>query len=125
MNLLLDTHTVIWALSNDPTLSQEARTAIIDGNNIVFVSAASAWEIAIKKALGKLKTPSNFEQELKLHRFIPLYISIAHALAVEHLPLHHRDPFDRILIAQAQLEGLTIISRDQRISLYHIPTIKA
>ena len=126
MNLLLDTHVLLWALDNDPLLSPAARNAIIDGNNIVFVSAATAWEIAIKKALGKLRAPtSNYLEELRRHRFTPLDITSEHALAVEELPPHHADPFDRLLVAQAQIEKLTLITRDSRIQAYNVRTIKA
>ena len=126
MNLLLDTHVLLWALDNDPLLSPAPRNAIIDGNNIVFVSAATAWEIAIKKALGKLRAPtSNYLEELRRHRFTPLDITSEHALAVEDLPPHHADPFDRMLVAQAQIEKLTLITRDSRIQAYNVRTIKA
>lgn len=125
MNLLLDTHTLIWVFSNDPKLSAKARAAIIDPNNTVFVSAVTAWEIAIKKAIGKLKAPGNYEEGLKRYRFTPLDITATHALAVEHLPTHHNDPFDRLLIAQAQLEKLTLVTRDQRFKAYDVPIIEA
>jgi len=126
MNLLLDTHVLLWALDNNPTLSPVARTAIVDGHNVVFVSAATAWEITIKKALGKLQAPSgDYLEELKRHRFTPLDITAEHALAVERLPMHHADPFDRILVAQAQIERLTLVTRDSRILAYSIQTIEA
>jgi len=126
MNLLLDTHVLLWALDDNRQLSQAARTAIIDGSNIVFVSAATAWEISIKKALGKLSYPQNdYLEELRLHRFTPMAITTEHALAVEHLPQHHKDPFDRLLIAQAQLENLTLVTRDSKIRLYDVPIIEA
>lgn len=106
-------------------LSQRARAAIIDGNNTVFVSAATAWEISIKKAIGKLFTPpGSYLDELKAHRFTPLDITTEHALAVEHLPQHHRDPFDRILVAQAHIERLTLVTRDSRIKRYDVPIIE-
>lgn len=125
MRLLLDTHALIWAFSNDPRLSPEAREAIVEGSNMVFVSAATAWEIAIKRALGKLRAPDNYEDELARHRFLPLDITTAHALAVEHLPPLHADPFDRILVAQAQLEQLTVVTRDARIPSYGVAVIAA
>lgn len=125
MNLLLDTHAFLWAVDNNPGLSQEARAAIVDGRNVVFVSAVTAWEIAIKKQLGKLKLPhGDYLVELRLHRFTALDITTAHALAVEQLPLHHKDPFDRMLIAQAQLEKLTLITRDPKIKAYAVPVIE-
>jgi PIN domain nuclease of toxin-antitoxin system len=125
-NLLLDTHAFLWAIDNDPRLSQKAREAIVDGNNVVFVSAATAWEIAIKKAIGKLKVPrGDYLEELKLHRFTPLDITTEHALAVENLPFHHNDPFDRMLIAQASLENLTLVTRDPKVMAYEVQVIEA
>jgi len=118
MNLLLDTHAFLWAVDNHPRLSPQARAAIIDGGNIVFVSVATAWEIAIKKSIGKLAIPSgDYLEELRLHRFTPLDITTEHALAVETLPPHHKDPFDRMLIAQAQVEQLTLVTRDPKIKV--------
>lgn len=125
MNLLLDTHVFLWAVENNPNLSPAARAAIQDGGNVVYVSAATAWEIAIKRAIGKLKTPEgDYLEELNLHRFTPLNITTEHALAVEALPPRHKDPFDRMLIAQAQEEHLTIVTRDQRLSLYDTKIIE-
>ena len=125
MNLLLDTHAFLWAIDNDPQLSQKAREAIINGNNVVFVSAATAWEISIKKAIGKLQVPNgDYLEELKVHRFTPLAITTEHALAVENLPSHHKDPFDRILVAQAQLENLTLVTRDPRKKAYTVSIIE-
>lgn len=124
MNLLLDTHAFLWAVDDNPNLSAAAKSAILNGRNLVYVSAATAWEIAIKRGLGKLKIPQDdYLEELRLHRFTPLSITTEHALAVERLPLHHNDPFDRMLIAQAQEESLMIITRDQRISLYDVRII--
>ncbi len=125
MNLLLDTHAFLWAINNDPKLSPKARAAIVDGNNIVFVSAATAWEISIKKAIGKLNVPDgDYLEELRLHRFTPLDITTEHALAVEYLPPHHRDPFDRMLIAQVLVEKLTLVSRDPKMKAYVVPIIE-
>ena len=125
MRLLLDTHTLIWWLTNDPTLSVEAKTAIAVADNLVFVSAASAWEIAIKKSLGKLEAPDDLAAQIEEKRFTPLAININHALAVEQLPYHHQDPFDRILIAQAIWEQLTIITRDRKFDRYDVAIIKS
>ena len=125
MNLLLDTHVFLWAVDDNPNLSADAKEAIIDGNNIVYVSAATAWEISIKRAIGKLRIPeSDYLEELRLHRFTPLSITTEHALAVEKLPPIHKDPFDRMLIAQAQLEKLTLVTRDQRITKYDVRIIE-
>jgi PIN domain nuclease of toxin-antitoxin system len=125
VKLLLDTHTLIWWLTNDPSLSQKAKDAITSPDNLVFVSAASAWEITIKKTIGKLKTPDDLLEQIEQKDFQPLPIEIHQALTVEKLPLHHSDPFDRILIAQAVCEDLTIITRDREFSAYSISIIKA
>jgi PIN domain nuclease of toxin-antitoxin system len=125
MKLLLDTHVFLWAVDDSPNLSPAAKAAILDGRNVVYVSAATAWEISIKRAIGKLKIPTgNYLEELRLHRFTPLNITTEHALAVEELPDHHKDPFDRMLIAQAQTESLTLITRDRRLALYDIKIIE-
>ena len=124
MQLLLDTHTLIWWLANNSTLSNKAKDVIADPNNIIYVSAASAWEIAIKKSLGKLQAPDDLAMQIKAKGFIPLFIDIPHALTVESLPWHHQDPFDRILIAQAIYEHLTIITRDRKFNVYEIDLIK-
>jgi len=125
MNLLLDTHVLIWALENNLTLSEPARNAIIDGNNMVFVSAASVWEMSIKKAMGKLNVPDNLDEEIKLHRFTPLDINAEHAELAGQLPDIHKDPFDRMLIAQSIIEKLTLVSRDKLIANYKVKLIKA
>ena len=124
MQLLLDTHVLIWWLSNDSTISTEAKSAIADPDNIVFVSAASAWEIAIKKSLGKLQAPDDLKAQIEAKRFTQLAIDIDHALTVEKLPLHHQDSFDRILIAQAISENLVIVTRDKKIEAYEVKIIK-
>lgn len=125
MRILLDTHTLIWVLAADPTLSVEATAAIEDGANQVLVSAATAWEIAIKKSLGKLRAPDDYMDALVRYRFTPLDITSEHALAVEALPRHHGDPFDRLLVAQATQEKLTLVTRDERLRLYGVPVIRA
>lgn len=126
MNLLLDTHVFLWAVDNNPNLSPAAREAIVDGHNIVYVSAATAWEISIKRTIGKLKIPeSEYLEELRLHRFMPLSITTEHALAVENLPPYHKDPFDRMLIAQALEEKLALVTRDPRIKAYDVRIIDA
>jgi PIN domain nuclease of toxin-antitoxin system len=108
----------------DPALlSQDARDAIADPANDVLVSAVVAWEIAIKRGLGKLTAPPDFDAAIQSCGFIPLPITIAHALATESLPPYHRDPFDRMLVAQAQIENCTIITRDQVLAQYGAPTI--
>jgi PIN domain nuclease of toxin-antitoxin system len=113
VRLLLDTHVLLWWLA-DESLSQRARDAIADPDNLVMVSAATAWEISIKKALGKLAAPDDLEQQVQAGGFTALPISIAHGIAAGQLARHHEDPFDRMLIAQAVAESLTIVTRDQR-----------
>ena len=125
MNLLLDTHVLIWAFSQDPQLSQAATEAIRDGENMVFVSAATAWEIAIKSALGKLKAPLHIDAIIDEKNFLKLNITPHHADYLRQLPNHHRDPFDRMLVAQAQCESLEIITADKTIGLYPARTVDA
>jgi len=122
VRLLLDTHALLWWLADDG-LTDPARDAIADPANLVMVSAASAWEISIKKALGKLQAPDDIERQVDDGGFTPLPISIAHGLDAGQLPRHHEDPFDRMLIAQAIAEGLTIVTHDKRFSQYAVPTL--
>jgi PIN domain nuclease of toxin-antitoxin system len=125
MTLSLDTYVFLWWLDDPQLLSKAARKAIGDGKNTVYVSAAVVWEIAIKRALGKLDAPDDLEAAMTANCFLPLPITIPHALAVEALPNHHRDPFDRLLIAQAKYEGLKFVSRDRHVAQYGVPHIIA
>lgn len=118
MTVLLDTHILLWWLMDHPMLSARARRIISAQGTVVFVSAATAWEIAIKKAAGKLSVPDEFETVLEQNRFEPMPITVQHALAAGSLPRHHDDPFDRMLVAQAQQEGVTLITHDQRLAQY-------
>ena len=120
MKLLLDTHALIWWLKNDSTLFGGAKKAISNPDNLIFVSAASAWEIAIKKSLGKLDAPDDLETQIEKHNFQSLPITITHGVAVGKLPWHHKDPFDRIIIAQAICGSMTIVTRDKKFSLYEV-----
>ena len=115
--LLLDTHVVLWWRTNDPRLTVPARDAI-SAASLVFVSAASAWEIAIKSALGRVRLPQSFAEGVQESGFIPLPISFEHAGAVEFLPSHHADPFDRMLLAQAKVERLVIVTHDRHFEPY-------
>lgn len=125
MKFLLDTHALLWWLDNNPTLSRKAKQVISLEKNIIYVSAVSAWEIAIKKSLGKLEAPDNLEEVIKINNFIPLPISFTHALDIGKLPNYHEDPFDRLLIAQAKYEKLTLITRDANIIKYDVAVIEA
>ena len=125
MNLLLDTHVLLWWLDASPSLSKTASETISDVSNLVFVSAAVVWEIRIKQALGKLRIPADFRQVLERQPFEKLPITAEHAHRVGHLPSHHRDPFDRMLIAQAKVEGLTIVTHDSIFHQYRIPIVEA
>jgi PIN domain nuclease of toxin-antitoxin system len=125
MNLLLDTHVLLWWLDDNPTLSNKAKEAIADGGNMVFISAAVIWEIKIKHALGKLEIPPDFRKILEQQAFEMLPITVDHAHFIKNLPPYHRDSFDRMLIAQASFEGFTLVTRDSRFSRYKVSTIRA
>ena len=124
MNLLLDTHVLLWWLNGHPSLSKKSQSAIADGKNLVFVSAVVVWEIRIKEALGKLEIPRNFKRVLDSQPFEMLDITVEHAHAVRDLPLHHRDPFDRMLVAQAKVEGFTLVTHDARLKKYKVSMIE-
>ena len=123
--LLLDTHVLLWWLDDPASLQVTARRLIADPRNRVFVSAAVAWEITIKRQLGKLEAPDDLEAALEQERFQHLPITVGHALAVAELPAIHGDPFDRIQIAQARLDALTIVTRDATIPRYDVPCLRA
>lgn len=125
MKLLLDTHVVLWWLESRTKLTPDAVNAIDDTANEVLVSAVVAWEMTIKRQLGKLRTPSDFAAAIESAGFTELPITVEHGIAVESLPLHHRDPFDRMLIAQAIQEGCTLVTRDANIQRYSVPLIVA
>lgn len=122
---LLDTCTLIdWAV--DPSrLNEDVRMTIGNGRSSIYVSIASAWEIAIKRKIGKITAPTDVDWLLRQNRFNELQISIAHTKATTALPMHHKDPFDRLIIAQAQLEQLTLVTRDREIQKYDVPLIAA
>ena len=125
MNLLLDTHVLLWWLNGDPTLSEKSQAAIADSQNLVFISAVTVWEIRIKEALNKLKIPENFKSVLAEQPFDLLNITHEHAHAVKDLPAYHSDPFDRMLVAQARIEGFTLVTRDVHLKKYRIPILAA
>jgi PIN domain nuclease of toxin-antitoxin system len=124
VRLLLDTHALLWWLA-DEGLSTQARDAIADPATVAMVSAVSAWEISIQKALGKLAAPDDLDHQVQAGGFLPLPITIAHGVAAGQLVRHHEDPFDRMLIAQARAEGLTIVTRDKRFADYDVPLMPA
>lgn len=119
MRLLLDTHMLLWWLSDDPLLPSRGGTLIADRRNQVFVSPMSVWEIAIKSQLSKLKADVDEVQMAALRSGLqPLPFTLEHAAAVARLPQHHRDPFDRGLVAQAQVEPLTLLTHDEKLAVY-------
>ena len=118
--LLLDTHALLWALTSPDKMDDLARDAVSDPRNDIFVSAVSGWEIALKSNLGKLQVPVNVYEMIEATGFTHLPITFAHGVAAGRLPLYHRDPFDRLLIAQAQAEGLVLVTRDRYILQYDV-----
>lgn len=127
MNLLLDTHVALWAITDSPKLPPKARDMIASPKTTVWVSAASVWEIAIKHALGRGDMPVSSEDAVRYfqesgYRF--LAIEAEHAVAVEHLSAHHQDPFDRILVAQALVEPMRLMTHDPLVALYSDTVIK-
>ncbi|MEX1009612.1 MAG: type II toxin-antitoxin system VapC family toxin [Acidimicrobiia bacterium] len=123
MNLLLDTHVAIWWLDDPTRIPTQARVAIAEPANNVLVSAATAWEMSIKHAQGKLRTPDNLQEELANDRIGALAITLEHAVAAGALPRHHGDPFDRLLIAQARAEDLTIVTIDRAFEPYDVEVL--
>ena len=125
MKLLLDTHVFLWWLSDPKLLSSVAANAIADPQNRVLVSVIVLWESAIKRVIGKLSAPIDLQTDVTRVGFKLLAMEVAHIIATEHLPLHHRDPFDRMLVAQAKVEGATLVTRDPNMSLYGVPILTA
>jgi PIN domain nuclease of toxin-antitoxin system len=127
MKVLLDTHAFLWLLTDDHRLSENAIATFMEPNNALFFSAASFWEISIKKSLGKISLKSGWMQtikgEMKANSVQWLPIEMVHCAELEQLPFHHRDPFDRMLIGQAIAEGMRVLSRDHRFSDYPIECI--
>jgi len=129
LNLLLDTHALLWWLASDRKLGPFAKKQVADPGNVVWVSAATAWEIAIKVGIGRLDLGEPPEQclprEIERGGFRSLAVTVAHALAVRTLPRHHADPFDRLLIAQAVTDGLRIVTADSAFDRYGVATLAA
>jgi PIN domain nuclease of toxin-antitoxin system len=118
--LLVDTHVLLWWLTGDPSLSATARTQIADPQNEPLVSIASLWEIATKRSLGKLTAPDDLPDRIPNEGFSWLSVSASHAWEVRQLPMHHRDPFDRVLVAQALIERLPVVTADPRFQPYGV-----
>jgi PIN domain nuclease of toxin-antitoxin system len=123
VKLLLDTHAALWWLSDDSRFGSNAARLLDDATNQVLLSAAVVWEVAIKRSLGKLEAPGELAPTLLSAGAVPLPVTLEHAAAVEALPWHHRDPFGRLLIAQALIEGAGLISHDAPLSSYGVPLI--
>ncbi len=124
MRVLLDSHAALWWLSGDAALGQRCRAAVAEADE-AFFSAVTPWELGIKRALGKLDMPDGLVAELERGGFVALPISAAHAERAPALPPHHGDPFDRMLIAQAQLEALTLVTADVSFAAYDVATVDA
>jgi PIN domain nuclease of toxin-antitoxin system len=127
MKVILDTHTFLWWIVDDPRLSARAREIIGDGTNELLLSAASGWEMATKAGLGKLDLPGDLEafilDQMALNAIASLPVLMSHALHIQKLPRHHRDPFDRLLVSQAELEKLPVLTADPQIAQYAVTTI--
>jgi PIN domain nuclease of toxin-antitoxin system len=120
LRLLLDTHAALWWLSADERLGGDAARQLGDGTNQVLLSAAVVWEVAIKRSLGRLDAPADFVGTMRSAGVHTVAVSVDHAAAVEQLPWHHRDPFDRMLVAQAGIERAAIVSRDPALRPYGV-----
>lgn len=124
MRLLLDSHAFLWWLVDDPRLSRAARQAMLEPATVVYVSTATVWELAVKAALGRLDLGDvDLVEEIAANGFAELPISAVHASAAAALPRHHDDPFDRMLVAQAKLEGLSCVTRDPAFSAYEVAIV--
>ena len=124
MNLLLDTHILLWWLDDNPALSNAGRRAIAASDNLIILSSVVIWEIRIKQALGELEITPDFFQVLKHQGFEFLSVTPEHAYAVGDLPMHHRDPFDRMIITQAKLEGLSVVTHDAIFKNYPVSILE-
>jgi PIN domain nuclease of toxin-antitoxin system len=124
LRLLLDAHVLLWWLSSSPKLPRHARAGI-EVCEVAYVSAATVWEIAIKVAARKLEFRGDMEEQLALNNFHPLPITVIHALVAAKLPRHHADPFDRMLVAQASFESLTLVTADPQLAVYGVPILRA
>ncbi len=125
MKLLLDTHVLLWALADPERIAEPVRRKLRSRRNTVFVSVASSWEMEIKRALGKLSTPDDLEEQLRTVGFGELDVRLRHVRALRSLPALHRDPFDRMLVAQALADGLVLVTADEIVARYPVRTLRA
>jgi PIN domain nuclease of toxin-antitoxin system len=125
MRLLVDTQVLIWAAIGSPRLGTSARAALEDGSNEVSCSVVAPWEIAIKRAVGKLEIDVDLLEWLAEQDITVLPITAEHVVALAELPLHHRDPFDRMIVAQARHDGLTLVTADRRLEAYSVAVLPA
>jgi PIN domain nuclease of toxin-antitoxin system len=125
LRLLLDTHTMIWVFSAPRLLSAQARDAISAEENEVYVSVISPWEVAIKRSKKRLRAPDDLGDAVDAHRFQLLPVLLRHTTAIDSLPNHHGDPFDRMLVAQAIIDGLTLVTSDRTLRRYPVATLLA
>jgi PIN domain nuclease of toxin-antitoxin system len=123
LKLLLDTHAALWWLADDPRFSETAASHLTNPSNQVYLSAVVVWEVAIKRSLGKLEAPPDFRTILLGAGALPLSVDLEHAARVEALPPHHRDPFDRLLVAQAGLEGAGVVTHDAAFRAYGVTIV--
>jgi PIN domain nuclease of toxin-antitoxin system len=123
LKLLLDTNAALWWLSGDDRFGETAGVWLTDETNQVLLSAVVVWEVAVKRSLGKLEAPADFAPTLLGAGALPLPITLEHAAAVEELPWHHRDPFDRLIVAQSSIEGATLLSHDDALRPYGVPLV--
>ncbi len=121
----MDTHALLWALQAPERLRETSRQALVDPSNRVVASVVSVWEISIKRSLGKLDAPAELAAALRDTQIEPLPIGVEHAERVATLPFHHKDPFDRLLVAQALVENLVLVTRDAQLAVYGIRTMAA
>lgn len=122
---LLDTNVFLWWMTDKSRLSDRAKAEIGSARTVVMVSAVVAWEIAIKTAQGRLTTPGDVGEAIHANRFVELPVTVAHAGALHALPMIHKDPFDRLLVAQARVERLTLITADETLARYDVPVLAA
>lgn len=125
LRLLLDTHALLWWLTDPDRMNRQTHEAISDPDNDVLISAVSGWEIALKSNLRKLEVPANVYSTIDHQGFDYLSVTFLHGVEAGSLPLHHRDPFDRLLVAQARLENLVLVTRDDRIIQYEVSVMAA